>query len=89
MHLSGHPYFANHFPPPVLPAAAGLVLPKFARSRAEMVAAGVIPIDRLTDIRGPVEVLAARCEREQVIVLTIFVKSWCGVNTWSLIQMRT
>ena len=21
--------------------------------------------------------------------LTIFVKSWCGVNTWSSIQMRT
>jgi ribosome biogenesis GTPase A len=71
MHLSGHPYFANHFPPPVLPAAAGLVLPKFARSRAEMVAAGVIPIDRLTDIRGPVEVVASRCGRKQVIILAI------------------
>uniref|UniRef100_A0A7S3R0I0 G domain-containing protein n=1 Tax=Dunaliella tertiolecta TaxID=3047 RepID=A0A7S3R0I0_DUNTE len=44
----------------------GLVLPKFARSRAEMVAAGVVPIDRLTDIRGPVEVVASRCGRKQV-----------------------
>ncbi|KAF5842692.1 hypothetical protein DUNSADRAFT_5768 [Dunaliella salina] len=44
----------------------GLVLPKFAKSRAEMVAAGVIPIDKLTDIRGPVEVVASRCGRKQV-----------------------
>ena len=44
----------------------GLVFPKFASSRAEMVAAGVIPIDRLTDIRAPVEVVAARCGRKQL-----------------------
>jgi len=31
-----------------------------------MVAAGVIPIDRLTDIRAPVEVVASRCGRKQV-----------------------
>eukprot|EP00210_Caulerpa_lentillifera_P008475 g8085.t1 len=32
----------------------GLVFPKFANSKAEMVAAGVIPIDRLVDIISPV-----------------------------------
>ncbi len=35
----------------VLCDCPGLVMPKFAKSRAEMVAAGVVPIDRLTDIR--------------------------------------
>lgn len=44
----------------------GLVMPKFARSKAEMVVAGVIPIDRLTDIRAPVDSLAARVGRKQV-----------------------
>jgi large subunit GTPase 1 len=39
------------------------VLPKFANSKAEMVAAGVIPIDRLTDMRAPVEVVAQRTGR--------------------------
>lgn len=38
----------------------GLVMPQFARSKAEMVAAGVVPIDRLTDIFAPVEVIATR-----------------------------
>lgn len=40
-------------------------MPKFARSKAEMVVAGVIPIDRLTDMRAPVESLATRVGRGQ------------------------
>ncbi|EFJ46500.1 hypothetical protein VOLCADRAFT_105489 [Volvox carteri f. nagariensis] len=50
----------------VLCDCPGLVMPKFARSRAEMVAAGVVPIDRLTDIRQPVEVVAGRVGRAQL-----------------------
>jgi large subunit GTPase 1 len=45
---------------------AGLVLPKYAQSKAEMVAAGVIPIDRLTDVRAPVQVVADRCGPSQI-----------------------
>lgn len=45
---------------------AGLVFPRFAASKADMVAAGVIPIDRLTDIRAPVDVVAARCGQPQL-----------------------
>ncbi|KAK9853910.1 hypothetical protein WJX84_011786 [Apatococcus fuscideae] len=41
----------------------GLVIPKYAASKAEMVAAGVLPIDRLTDVRSPVEVVAQRIPR--------------------------
>ncbi|KAK9821718.1 hypothetical protein WJX81_002790 [Elliptochloris bilobata] len=41
----------------------GLVLPRYAASKAEMVAAGVIPIDRLTDVRAPVAVIAQRVPR--------------------------
>ncbi len=55
----------------------GLVMPKFARSKAEMVAAGVIPIDRLTEIRSPVEVVAERCGRGQV-GLCVFVCQACA-----------
>ncbi|KAI8474842.1 MAG: hypothetical protein J3K34DRAFT_490873 [Monoraphidium minutum] len=44
----------------------GLVLPRFAGSRAEMVAAGVVPIDRLTEVRPAVEVVAARCGARQL-----------------------
>lgn len=44
----------------------GLVMPQFARSKAEMVAAGVIPIDRLTDIRAPVGAVAVRVRRSQL-----------------------
>lgn len=44
----------------------GLVLPQFAHSKAEMVAAGVIPIDRLTDIRAPVAAVAAKVSRDQL-----------------------
>jgi large subunit GTPase 1 len=45
---------------------AGLVFPRFATSKAEMVAAGVIPIDRLTDIRAPIDVVANRCGQPQL-----------------------
>jgi large subunit GTPase 1 len=44
----------------------GLVMPQFAHSKAEMVAAGVIPIDRLTDVRAPVAAVAARVSRSQL-----------------------
>ncbi|EFN52099.1 hypothetical protein CHLNCDRAFT_7626, partial [Chlorella variabilis] len=44
----------------------GLVLPQYAHSKAEMVAAGVIPIDRLTDVRAPVEAVAQRVGRRQL-----------------------
>ena len=43
----------------------GLVMPQFAHSKAEMVAAGVIPIDRLTDVRAPINTIALRVSREQ------------------------
>lgn len=44
----------------------GLVMPQFAHSKAEMVAAGVIPIDRLTDVKAPVGTVAARVSRAQL-----------------------
>ncbi|KAF8060039.1 LSG1-2 [Scenedesmus sp. PABB004] len=44
----------------------GLVFPRFAASKAEMVAAGVISLDRLTDTRAPIEVVAARVARPQL-----------------------
>ncbi|CAL5227407.1 g10365 [Coccomyxa viridis] len=44
----------------------GLVLPKFAASKAEMVAAGVIPIDRLTDVRAPTAVICQRISRQRL-----------------------
>lgn len=44
----------------------GLVLPRVAASKAEMVAAGVVPIDRLTDVRVPIQVVAARVGAEQL-----------------------
>jgi len=43
----------------------GLVMPQFAHSKAEMVAAGVIPIDRLTDVRAPISTIALRVSRAQ------------------------
>jgi len=43
----------------------GLVMPQFAHSKAEMVAAGVIPIDRLTDVRAPINSIALRVSRAQ------------------------
>lgn len=36
----------------------GLVFPSFSSSKSEMVASGVLPIDKLTDHRGPVQVVA-------------------------------
>ena len=44
----------------------GLVLPRVAASKADMVAAGVVPIDRLTDVRAPVGVVARRAGRRQL-----------------------
>jgi large subunit GTPase 1 len=41
-------------------------MPKFAKSKSEMVAAGVVPIDKLTEIRAPVQVVADRCGRAQL-----------------------
>ena len=37
---------------------AGLVLPQVSRSKADMVIAGVVPIDQLVDVRGPVQAIA-------------------------------
>lgn len=44
----------------------GLVMPRFARSKADMVAAGVIPIDRLTDVIEPVDIIASRVKKQQL-----------------------
>lgn len=41
----------------------GLVFPSFSSSRHEMVASGVLPIDRLTDHRGAIQVVADRVPR--------------------------
>eukprot|EP00850_Spirogloea_muscicola_P020569 SM000220S07048 [mRNA] locus=s220:69483:71828:- [translate_table: standard] len=41
----------------------GLVFPSFTSSRSEMVACGVLPIDRLTDQTGPVEILCQQIPR--------------------------
>ncbi|WIA13595.1 hypothetical protein OEZ85_007161 [Tetradesmus obliquus] len=55
----------------------GLVFPRFAASKADMVAAGVIPIDRLTDVRAPIEVAAARCGKPQLeAVYGIHMPAW-------------
>lgn len=35
----------------------GLVFPQFARSKSELIGAGVIPIDHLMDIRAPVQAI--------------------------------
>ena len=44
----------------------GLVFPTFARSKSEMVVAGVIPVDRLTDVIAPVGEVCARVPRGQL-----------------------
>jgi large subunit GTPase 1 len=44
----------------------GLVFPSFSDSRAELVAAGVLPIDRLTDVVAPIDVVARRIPRAQL-----------------------
>ncbi|CAM6121655.1 unnamed protein product [Calypogeia fissa] len=41
----------------------GLVFPSFSSSKSEMVASGVLPIDKLTDHRGPVQVVADNVPR--------------------------
>lgn len=41
----------------------GLVFPSFTSARSEMVAAGVLPIDRITDHRGPIQLVAERVPR--------------------------
>ncbi|CAI2361683.1 unnamed protein product [Moneuplotes crassus] len=42
----------------------GLVFPSFASSKSEMVCCGVIPIDNLRDIKGPMELVAQRIPKE-------------------------
>jgi len=52
----------------------GLVFPSFTGSRSEMVAAGVLPIDRMTDHRGPIDVVATnvpRCTLESFYGITL------------------
>jgi large subunit GTPase 1 len=44
----------------------GLVFPSFSSSRHEMVASGVLPIDRLTDQRGAIQVVADRVPRSNL-----------------------
>lgn len=44
----------------------GLVLPRLARSKEDMIAAGVVVIDHLTDVRAPVELVALRAGVEQL-----------------------
>ena len=41
----------------------GLVFPSFTASRAELVCNGVLPVDRLTDVRQPIAVVAERIPR--------------------------
>jgi large subunit GTPase 1 len=50
----------------VLCDCPGLVLPKFASSRADMVAAGVVPIDRLSEMHTPIATIARRISRHQL-----------------------
>ncbi len=44
----------------------GLVFPSFTASRAELVCNGVLPIDRLTDVRQPVAIVAKRIPRQLI-----------------------
>lgn len=44
----------------------GLVFPSFTASRAELVCNGVLPIDRLTDVRQPVSIVAERISRHLI-----------------------
>ena len=44
----------------------GLVFPSFTASKAELVCNGVLPVDRLTDVRVPVSVVAERIPRKVV-----------------------
>lgn len=60
----------------------GLVMPQYAHSRADMVAAGVIPIDRLTDVRAPVGAIAQRISKKQLAAVYGIAfakpKGWAG-----------
>jgi large subunit GTPase 1 len=59
----------------------GLVMPRFAVSKSDMVAAGVIPIDRLTDVIQPVEIIASRVKRQQLQdVYGVTIKDISGTN---------
>lgn len=59
----------------------GLVMPRFAVSKSDMVAAGVIPIDRLTDVIQPVEIIASRVKRQQLQdVYGVTIKDLSGTN---------
>ncbi|KAF0923699.1 hypothetical protein E2562_006673 [Oryza meyeriana var. granulata] len=52
----------------------GLVFPSFSSSRHEMVACGVLPIDRMTKHRGAIQVVANRVPRsvlEQIYKITL------------------
>ena len=48
--------------------APGLVFPSFASSRADLVCAGVLPVDRLTDVRVPVSKICERIPRKSLEV---------------------
>lgn len=45
----------------------GLVMPRLATSTADMVAAGVVPIDRLTDVISSIAAIGARASRHQML----------------------
>lgn len=45
----------------------GLVMPRLATSTADMVAAGVVPIDRLTDVISSIAAIGARVSRQQML----------------------
>lgn len=47
----------------------GLVFPSFATSKAEMAVSGLVPIDRLTDIRAPIDVIGQRAPRQYLEAL--------------------
>ena len=44
----------------------GLVFPSFTSSKAHLVCNGVIPIDRLTDVTKPIEIIASRIPRATI-----------------------
>ena len=44
----------------------GLVFPSFSTSKAHLVCNGVIPIDRLTDVFRPIEIIAERIPRDTI-----------------------
>ena len=44
----------------------GLVFPSFSSSKADLVCNGVIPIDRLTDVRAPIDIIARRIPRDAI-----------------------